>query len=334
MVFFGAFCVLCCAAGSCCLLYRVSGPFVWLRCLRWGLLSGLGLRCRVLCCALLCPWVRCCAALLRVVQPVVVLLCAVLSCFAPLVPLLAVSCPQVLSVALGFCVFRRCFLWCFPASCALCCVCFAVVCWCLLLFAAVLCAVCVLGCRAVRSVSPLLGAVLFCAVLVRLRCAVGVVCAVAGAWCYGGLLCVVLFPLVLCGSRCLRLSSGGVFRCRCPCLGAWPAFLWLLCFAVVPSSPVLCSVVLCCCVVPCCRALLSFCVALCAVLSPLAFCGAVVLPCCVVWCAVVSCCAVLCSVVLCCLVVPRCRAVLCFFCCCVWLLPPFLLYTTAGLLRL
>ena len=41
----------------------------------------LGAVCHVLCCAV-CPWVRCCAALLRVVPPGVVLSCAVLLCCA------------------------------------------------------------------------------------------------------------------------------------------------------------------------------------------------------------------------------------------------------------
>ena len=55
---------------------------------------------------------------------------------------------------------------------------------------------------------------------------------------------------------------------------------------------------------------------LCAVLFPLAFCGAVVLPCCVELCVALPCCPVLCPVVLCCLVVLCRRALLCFFFCC------------------
>ena len=55
--------------------------------------------CRVLCCAV-CPWVRCCAALLRVVPPSVVLSCAVLLCCAGLVPL---RCPLWLRRALWRC---------------------------------------------------------------------------------------------------------------------------------------------------------------------------------------------------------------------------------------
>ena len=44
-------CVLRCAVGCSCLLCRVSSRAVWLGCSRCGLLSGFGLRCRVLCCA-------------------------------------------------------------------------------------------------------------------------------------------------------------------------------------------------------------------------------------------------------------------------------------------
>ena len=138
----------------------------------------LGAVCCVLCCAV-CPWLRCCAALLRVVPPGVVLLCGVLFCCARLVPLLVVPCPLALPVTLGRCALRRCVLRCSPVVCALCCVCFVVVWWCALLFAALLCAVCVLGCCAVCSLSSPLSAVLCFAVLVRLRCAVRVVRAVA-----------------------------------------------------------------------------------------------------------------------------------------------------------
>ena len=88
-----------------------------------------------------------------------------LLCFAHLVLPLAVSCPRVLSVALGSCVLWRCVLWFFPALCALCCVCFLVLWWYVLLFAAVVCAVAVLGCLAVRSPSSPLCAVLCCALL-------------------------------------------------------------------------------------------------------------------------------------------------------------------------
>ena len=74
----------------------------------------LGAVCRVLCCAV-CPWVRCCAVLLRVVPPGVVLLCAVLHCCARLVPLPVVPCPLALPVALGPCALWHCVLRCSPA---------------------------------------------------------------------------------------------------------------------------------------------------------------------------------------------------------------------------
>ena len=214
----------------------------------------LGAVCGVLCCAV-CPWARCCAALLRGVPSGVVLLCAVLLCCAGSMPLLVVPCPLVLPVALGPCPVRHFALRCSPALCALCCVCFVVACRCALLFAAVRRAVFVLGCCAVRSLSSPLCAVLCLAVLVHLRCAVRVLRAVAGAWCCGALLCVVLFPLVFCvavpglvAPSCLLVVCYGV---RLPvwlhgllsC--GWCGLLWC------PAS--LCRVLWCCAVVLCCR---------------------------------------------------------------------------------
>ena len=152
---------LCCAAllvpAACCAVSLVvlSGWVVRGVCL----LPGVGLRSRVARCAV-CPWMRCCGALLLVVPPGVVLLCAVLFCCACLVSLLVVPSSPALPVALGPCALRRCVSRCSPALCALCCVFFVVACWCALLFAAVLCAVCVLGCRAVRTLSSPLCAVL------------------------------------------------------------------------------------------------------------------------------------------------------------------------------
>ena len=75
--------------------------------------------CRVLFCAV-CPGLRCCAALLLVVSPGVVLLCGVLFCCTRLVPLLVVPCPLVLPVALGPCALRRSVLRCSPALCVFC----------------------------------------------------------------------------------------------------------------------------------------------------------------------------------------------------------------------
>ena len=139
------------------------------------------------CCAALCvpgggAALRCCT----LCRPV--LCCCVLCCFA----------------ALGWC---RCSSWrapfcslspwgpvlCVALFCGVPprCVCFVVAWWCVLLFAALLCAVCVLGCCAVRSLSSLLCAVLCSGVLVHLRCAVRVVRAVAGTRCCCALPCVL-----------------------------------------------------------------------------------------------------------------------------------------------
>ena len=192
----------------------------------------------------------CCCALRRVIS-----LCLVLS--------RSVLCPWPLSVSLGSCAFQHCVLSCLPALCALCCVCFGVVCWCVLLFATVLFVVCVLGCRAVRSLSSPPCVMLRCAVLVRLRGPVCLVCVVSGAWCCRVLLSVVRLPAVLC---CVvahyAASSCGLLWCA----AASSAGGWLPCCAVqvplrpcsllVPCSPVLCPMVYCCRVVPWCPVLL------------------------------------------------------------------------------
>ena len=297
-VFVGAsVCVLCCAVGCCCLLCCVSGRAVRLGCSRCSLLSGSGLRCRVLCCAV-CFWVRCCAALLRVVLPGVVLLCAVLFCCAHSVPLLVLPWPLALPVALGPCAVRSCVLQCSPALCALCCVCFVVVCWCVLFFAAVLFSVCVLGGRAVRSLSPPLWAVLCSAVLVRVRCAVCVVRAVAGAWCCGALLCVVLFPLVFCvavldlvARGCLLVACFGVGvpvwpRGLLPC--GWCGLLW--CPASLCRVLWSCAVAWCCAVVLCCRFAVLFVLALraCGMSFGVVLCCIVLLVVCAVFCPLVA----------------------------------------------
>ena len=181
------------------------------------------------------------------------LLCAVLLCFAQLVPLPVVSCPWVLSVALESCAFRRCVLWCFPALCALCCACFVGVWWCMLLFAAVFCAVVVLGCLALRSLSPPLYAV-----LVRLRCVVRAVCAVSGARCCVALLCAVLL-LVVCRGTILGLAVRGGLLVACFGVGV-PVWLRGLlpcgrCGLLRCPAP-LCCVLWCCRVVWCCAVVL------------------------------------------------------------------------------
>ena len=234
----------------------------------------------------------------------------------------AVLCRVVL---VGCCCLLRRALWrcplpwgpvlCGAAFCGVppCCVCFVVARGCVLLLAALLCAVCVPGCCAVRSLSSPLCAVLCFAVLVRSRCAVRVVLAVVGAWCCG-------VPWCGAGSGCPWLSAGGVFWC--PCLAAWSVSLWLVWFAVVPCFPVSCSVVLCCRVVLCCGALLSCCgaVGACfALLWAVVLCCVVLLVGCAVFCPLVvsACCGAL-FLVLC---VPRllrsvrCGALLCWLWC-------------------
>ena len=303
-------------------------------------------RCCVPCCAVL-PWVRCCAAVLRVVSPGVLLSCAVLrSCGAAAccaVPSGAARRPGALcSAALCFAVFPRavCSVLCVfcrgavvravVGRSALCCVCLGVLC----------CAFPVL--------SVLCGAVLRCAGALVLCCSCGACCCWRLAlWC-AAVCCAVSCGVPWCGagSGGPWLSAGGVFRCRCPCLAAWSASLWLVWFAVVPCFPVSCSVVLCCRVVLCCCALLSCCGAVgacfallwavvlccvvllvgCAVFGPVvvsACCGALFLvlcvPCllrsvrcgallCWLWCPA-SLCRVLwrCAVVWCCAVVLCCR---------------------------
>ena len=303
-------------------------------------------RCCVPCCAVR-PWVRCCAALLRVVSPGVVLSCAVLrsfgaaACFA--VPSGAARRPGALcSAALCFGVFPR-------AVCSVLCVfcCGAVVR--AVVRRSALCCVC-LGvlCCAFPVLSVLCGAVLRCAGALTLCCSCGVCCCWRLVlWC-AAVCCAVSSGVPWCGagSGGPWLSAGGVFRCRCSCLAAWSASLWLVWFAVVPCFPVSCSVVLCCRVVLCCCALLSCCGAVgvcfallwavvlccvvllvgCAVFGPVvvsACCGALFLALCVpcllrsvrcgallcwLWCPA-SLCRVLwrCAVVWCCAVVLCCR---------------------------
>ena len=267
------------------------------------------------CCAVLCvpgcgAALRCCA----LCRPM--LCCCVLCCFA----------------ALGLCRCSSCRpLWCCPSPwgpvlCgAVFCkvpprfVCFVVAWWCVLLFAALYCAVCVLGCCAVCSLSSPLCAVLCFAVLVRLHCAVRVVRAVAGARCCGALPCVVLFPLVCCGAVLGLIARGCLLV---PCCGALPLF----CFAggfglcLFPVCAVLCCaarrVVRFWLSLRCCRCLVLWRVPVCCGVSlgVLRCCGAAlvcrgVLLCCALSCGDLR--PVLCPAVLCCLAVLCWWAVLC-----------------------
>ena len=111
-------------------------------------------------------------------------------------------------------------------------------------------AVCVLGCRAVYSLSSPPCAVLCCAVLVPFRCAVRVVCAVSGGWCrwflvslpfVGGLLVALVARrcrLVVCVGFGARVRSGRRWASSLWCPASLCCVLWrstaLWCCAVVP----------------------------------------------------------------------------------------------------
>ena len=156
-------------------------------------------------CAVFCPWVLRCVVLLRVVPPGVVLLCAVLLRFALfgavarcVVSWGAIRRPGVLCLpALRFCLFS-------PR-----CVCSAVVCCCVVLFAVVLCDVCVLGCPAVLSLSFPPCAVLLCGPALPwypapLCCALWYCGAV---WCCGVLCCCLVLVCFLCLFRFSYLKN-------------------------------------------------------------------------------------------------------------------------------
>ena len=108
-------------------------------------------------------------------------------------------------------------------------------------------AVCVPGCRAVLSLSLPPCPVLCCAVLVPLRCAVRVVCAVSGAWCCWflvllpvfGVRCWLWLPRVVvwwCVSALVPVSGLAVVRCL-PCAFLLPCVV--SCGAVLPCGAML-----------------------------------------------------------------------------------------------
>ena len=159
--------------------------------------------CRSVLCAVLC-----CASLGAVLRRVV-LSCALLRSFG------AAACCALPSGAA-----RR------PRALCSAALCFAALCF--AVFPRAVCSVLCVFCRgavvrAVRSLCSPLCAVLCFAVLVRSRCAVRVVCAVAGAWCCGALLCVVLFPVV-CRGAVLGLVARGCLLVTCFGVGVpvWP----------------------------------------------------------------------------------------------------------------
>ena len=254
-------CSLCHALGCCSVLWRISGRVVRLPFSRSGLLSGFAVcchlrwcgvslgavpRCSALCCAVVC-----CAILVRS-------FCAAACC---VVPSGAVGHPGVLRfAALCFVVIPR-------AVCSVLCVhCSGVVLRAVVRCCALRCGCFGVSCCAFPVLTALCGAVLRCAGAPALCCLCGVRCFRRPVlWCFAvccAVACHVLWRGA--GSARPRSLSGGVFRCRCPCLAAWLASLWLVWLAAVPCSPVLCSVVLCYRVVLCCRALLYFCSAVCA----------------------------------------------------------------------
>ena len=287
------------AAARCCV------PCAVLCCVSLGaVLRRAAARCAARCCAVVC-----CVSLLRSFGAAACCalpsgaarrpgaLCSAALCFAlfprAVCSVLCVFCRGVVVRA----VVRRS---------ALCCVCPGVLC-CVFPFPSALC-----------------GAVLRCAAALALCCSCGACCCSRLVlWC-AAVCCAVSFGVLWCGagSGGPWLSAGGVFLCRCPCLAAWSASLWLVWFAVVPCFPVSCSVVLCCRVVLCCCALLSCCGAVGASFAPLwpvVLCCVVLLVGCAVFCpAVVSACCGALSLVLCvpCLLRPvRCCALLCWLWC-------------------
>ena len=208
--------VLCwcaCAVALCSVLSCPRGAglcFVLLPVVFVCLLLGLA----VLCCLLVSPggyWCRvsvaCCGVSLGAVLRRVAALCAAWRCVVVrcVVSFCSVWCCRALC-----CVLARCpSSWGpVPSGAVLClvpprCVCFAVVCRCVVLFAVVLCALCALGCRVVRFLSSLPCGVLLCDPLslgALLPCAV---------------------------PRGAVLPRGAVVSCTAALLGLFPVWVWL-----------------------------------------------------------------------------------------------------------
>ena len=208
--------VLCWCACVVALCSVLSGPrgagwcFVLLPVVFVCLLLGLA----VLCCLLVGPggsWchvsVACCGVSLGAVLRRVAARCAAWRCVVVrcVVSLCSVWCCRALC-----CVLRRCLSsWGpVPSGAVFClvpprCVCFAVVCRCVVLFALVLCAVCALGCRVVRFLSSLPCAVLLC----------------------GPLSLDALLPCAV--PRGAVLPRGAVVSCPAALLGLFLAWVWL-----------------------------------------------------------------------------------------------------------
>ena len=267
--------LLCCAvllvATVCCAAYLVVSP----PCVARVVACFLVVVCVAVCCAVsLGAVLRRAAALCSPLRCVVVH-SVVLSRSFPVL-LRVVSCPQALFGALGSCACPRCMLSCLPALRALCCVCFGVVRLCVLLFAAVLCAVCVPGCGAVRSLfSPLFPSrpVRCCAALCWCGCVV--LFAWSGLFLTPGVAvrccrscgflqcCALLLRVVPCRPvpRCVvlrppaRVAGSPVMRCVLLCGSAPP-----LCPAPLCCAPWCCVAVWCCGVLSCCLVCILVCV--------------------------------------------------------------------------
>ena len=104
----------------CCLLCLGVCCWAWLSSIvSWWVLVAPGVVSRWH--AVVCPWVLCCAVLLRIVLPGVALLCAVLFRFAPFGAAARCVVSWALSDVLGSCAFWRRVLSCPPALCVFCC---------------------------------------------------------------------------------------------------------------------------------------------------------------------------------------------------------------------
>ena len=219
-LFPGGFCscvlpVRCCAGVPASLLsvrcsLALAGLAGVLCCCLSCLLLGLAL----LCCLLVGPggfWCRvsvaCCGVSLGAVLRPVAARCAAWRCVVVrcVVSFCSVWCRRALCRVLGRCPSS----WGpVPSGAVFClvpprCVCFAVVCRCVVLFAVVLCAVCALGCGVVRFLSSLPCAVLLC----------------------GPLSLGALLPCAL--PRGAVLSRGVVVSCPAALLGLFLAWVWL-----------------------------------------------------------------------------------------------------------